>query len=242
MKILRTSFWSDISCAHAPGYCITFISFSLFDLSNIRFSKKSIFTSCSVLTDFCHYLYLPLDLFLFELWSRNFWGSCYSRLFFNGCYTWVETEPKEWIYYLAYTNVANKNCAEFCMNKVFKCRETRMMRWDEGWTKAQAWGYPCHPKKCPRSTSIKSWGCPRHSFFINKNIRSSFKTLYFYCFLCYVFFLERLYFCFQFYFVLFAAINGCITQCFFWRETRSIFHCQEHSSFHSYRSTSVLFF
>jgi hypothetical protein len=27
-----------------------------------------------------------------------------------------------------------------------------------------------------------------------------------------------------------------------WRETYSIFHCQEHSSFHSYRSTSVLFF
>jgi hypothetical protein len=27
-------------------------------------------------------------------------------------------------------------------------------------------------------------------FFINKNIRSSFKTLYFYCFICYVLFLE----------------------------------------------------
>jgi hypothetical protein len=39
------------------------------------------------------------------------------------------------------------------------------------------------------------------SFFINKNIRSSFKTLYFYCFICYVFFLERLYFCFHFSFV-----------------------------------------
>ena len=29
-------------------------------------------------------------------------------------------------------------------------------------------------------------------FFINKNIRSSFKTLYFYCFIYYVLFLERL--------------------------------------------------
>jgi hypothetical protein len=28
---------------------------------------------------------------------------------------------------------------------------------------------------------------------------------------------------------------------FFWRR-HSVFHCQEHSSFHSYRSTSVLFF
>jgi hypothetical protein len=34
------------------------------------------------------------------------------------------------------------------------------------------------------------------SFFINKNIKSSFKTLYFYCFICYMLFLERLYFCF----------------------------------------------
>jgi hypothetical protein len=31
-------------------------------------------------------------------------------------------------------------------------------------------------------------------FFINKNIWSSFKTLYFYCFKCYVLFLEHLYF------------------------------------------------
>jgi hypothetical protein len=30
-------------------------------------------------------------------------------------------------------------------------------------------------------------------------------------------------FCFQFYFVLFVVINGWITPCLFWRETRSIF-------------------
>jgi hypothetical protein len=85
--ILRTSFWSVISCTHAPGCCLTFISFALSDLSNRRFSKKSIFTCCSVLIDFCHYLRLPLDLFLFEFfWSQNFWESCYNSLFFNGCY------------------------------------------------------------------------------------------------------------------------------------------------------------
>jgi hypothetical protein len=38
-----------------------------------------------------------------------------------------------------------------------------------------------------------------------------------------VFFLERLYFCFQFSFVLFAAINGWNTPYLFWRETRSVF-------------------
>jgi hypothetical protein len=35
--------------------------------------------------------------------------------------------------------------------------------------------------------------------------------------------LEHLYFCFQFSFVLFAAINGWITPCLFWRETCSVF-------------------
>jgi hypothetical protein len=95
MKIHRMPFWSAISCAHALGCSLTSISFALFNLSNKRFSKKSIFTSCSVLIDFYHYLRLPLDLFLFEFfWSRNFWESFYSSLCFNGCYTWVETEPK----------------------------------------------------------------------------------------------------------------------------------------------------
>jgi hypothetical protein len=37
-----------------------------------------------------------------------------------------------------------------------------MMRLDEGWTKAQAWGCPCHPKKYPRRTSVKAWGRPGH--------------------------------------------------------------------------------
>jgi hypothetical protein len=35
---------------------------------------------------------------------------------------------QKWIYYLAYTNVANENCVKFYMKEVFKCRERRMMR------------------------------------------------------------------------------------------------------------------
>jgi hypothetical protein len=94
-KFTERLFHLRFSCSHAPGCCQTFIIFALFDLSDRRSSEKSIFTSCSVLTDFCHYLCLPLDRFLFEFfWSRNFWGSYYSILCFNGCYSWVETEPK----------------------------------------------------------------------------------------------------------------------------------------------------
>jgi hypothetical protein len=80
-----------------------------------------------------------------------------------------------------------------------------------------------------------------HPFFINKNIRSSFKTLYFYGFIYYVFFLERLYF----FSVLFCFVfcNKWLDHIMFALERDTLcFHCQEHSSFHSYRLTSVLFF
>jgi hypothetical protein len=55
-------------------------------------------------------------------------------------------------------------------------------------------------------------------FFINKNIRSSFKTLYFYCFTCYVFFLERLYF-----FFCFVCCNKWLDPSIFLEKTHSVF-------------------
>jgi hypothetical protein len=58
---------------------------------------------------------------------------------------------------------------KFCMKEVFKCRERRMMRWDEVWKKAQAWGCPCQPKKYPRGTSVKAWGCPEAPLLHRKN-------------------------------------------------------------------------
>jgi hypothetical protein len=95
------------------------------------------------------------------------------------------------------------------------------MRWSMD--KSSRLEMPHHPKKYPRGTSLKAWGCPRGTPSSSAKIRSPFKTLYFYCFMYYAFFLERLYFCFQFSFVLFAAINGWIISCLFQRETRSVF-------------------
>jgi hypothetical protein len=103
------------------------------------------------------------------------------------------------------------------MKEVFKCRDWRMMRWDKEWKKAQSWGCSFHPKKYPRGTSVKAWGCPRGTSSSSAKIRSPFNTLYFYCFMHYAFFLERLYFCFQFGFVLFAAINGWTPTNLLWR-------------------------
>jgi hypothetical protein len=80
---LCISFGPENFCAYAPGYIQTFISWTLFDLSNRKPSKNSTFVSCSVLIDFCQYLCLSLYRFLFEFfWSRNFWGSWYSSICF----------------------------------------------------------------------------------------------------------------------------------------------------------------
>jgi hypothetical protein len=66
-------------------------------------------------------------------------------------------------------------------------------------------------------------GMPRGTPSSSAKIRSSFKTLYFYCFVFYAVFLERLYFGFQFSFVLFAAINGWTPTNFFWRRCTLFF-------------------
>jgi hypothetical protein len=63
------------------------------------------------------------------------------------------------------------------------------------------------------------WGTPSSS----AKIRSSFKTLHFYCFVFYAFFLERLYFRFQFSFVWFVAINSWTLTYFFWRRRTPFF-------------------
>jgi hypothetical protein len=69
--------------------------------------------------------------------------------------------------------------------------------------KSSSLGIYIHPKKYPRITSINAWRCPRGTPSSSAKIRSPFNTLYFYCFMHYAFFLERLYFSFQFSLVLF---------------------------------------
>jgi hypothetical protein len=195
VKILRTSFWSAISCAHDPRYFLTFISFALFDLSNKRFSKKLIFTSCSVLTDYCHYLRLPLDLFLFEFfWSRNFWESFYSSLWFNECYTWVETEPKCGFTILQALMLLIRIVWSFVWRKFSSVGKGEW--WDEMkyGQKLKLGDAHVTPRNIQEVQASKLGDAQGILFFINKNIRSSFKTLYFYCFICYVLFLECLYF------------------------------------------------
>jgi hypothetical protein len=72
------------------------------------------------------------------------------------------------------------------------------------------------PRNIQEVQASKLGDAPRITPSSSAKIRSPFNTLYFYCFMHYAFFLERLYFCFQFYFVLFAAINGWTPTNLFW--------------------------
>jgi hypothetical protein len=78
-------------------------------------------------------------------------------------------------------------------------------------------------------------------FFINKNIRSSFKILYFYCFICYVLFLERQLFLFSVLFCLVCCSILLDPSMFVLVRDTLRFHCSEHSSSHSYCPAGVHF-
>jgi hypothetical protein len=79
------------------------------------------------------------------------------------------------------------------------------------------------PQEISKRYTRQSLGCPRGAPSSSAKIRSPFNILYFYCFIFYAFFLERLYFRFQFSFILFAAINGWTPTNFFWRRRTSFF-------------------
>ena len=96
------------------------------------------------------------------------------------------------------------------------------------------------PRNIQKVQASKLGDAPKHPRLHHQSIRSFFNALYFYCFICCVLFLERLYFCFQFYFVLLSLVYGWTHHICFGEDTLC-FNCIEHSSFHSYCSTSVLF-
>ena len=81
---------------------------------------------------------------------------------------------------------------------------------------------PMSPQEISKRYKHQSLGMPWASLLHQQSIKSSFWTLYFYCFIYYVLFLERLSFCFLFYFVLFAVINGWIPAIFVLEKTHSI--------------------
>jgi hypothetical protein len=195
VKIPRTLFWSAISCAHVPCFYVTFISFAFFNLSNRRFSKKNwslpVVLFWQIFATICICLLISFFLSYFDHGTFEEVATVADMLI---CVVLELKLNQKWIYYLAYTNVANKNCVKFCMKEVFKCRERRMMTWDEVWTKVSSLGMPMSSQEISNKYKHQSLGMPWGTPSSSTNIKSPFKTLYFYCFVFYAFFLEHLYF------------------------------------------------
>src|SRR3954451_7247793 len=110
------------------------------------------------------------------------------------------------------------NYVEFWVKEVFKCRERIMKPKDEEWTKDQAWGCPRDtPRNIQEVQASKLGDAQGISSSSIKSTRSFFNALYFYCFMHYVLFLERLYFLCVF--TIFNKVGP--HHILFWRETRS---------------------
>jgi hypothetical protein len=78
------------------------------------------------------------------------------------------------------------------------------------------------PRNIQELQASKLGDAPRHPFFIGKN-QVTFQDTIFLLLRILCVFLERLYFFFQFYFVLFAAINGWTPTNLFWRRHTTFF-------------------
>jgi hypothetical protein len=87
--------------------------------------------------------------------------------------------------------------------------------------KSSSLGMPMSPQEISKRYKHQSLGMPGGTPSSSAKIRLPFKTLYFYCFIFYAFFLERLYLHFQFF--LFAAINVWTPTNFFWRRDTPFF-------------------
>src|SRR3954467_11750970 len=77
---------------------------------------------------------------------------------------------------------------------------------------------PGHPKKYPRGSSVKAWGCPRHPLFLNKKAPGHFSMRYIFiasCIMCYSWSI----FIFCCVFTVFNKVGP--HHILFWRETRS---------------------
>jgi hypothetical protein len=170
MKILKISFWSAISCAYAPGYFQTSISFALFDLSNRRSSKN-----------------WSLSAVLFWQISATI-CVCLSIAFFLSSFDHRTFEEVAKVVYALYVvclslklNQKGRFTIMFILMLLIElCEvlyegsfqlwgmESDEMRWSM--EKSSSLGMPMSPQEISNSYKHQSLGMPpRHPFFICKN-------------------------------------------------------------------------
>jgi hypothetical protein len=219
VKILWISFGHAISCAYAPGYIQTFISWTLFDLSNRKPLKNSAFVSCSVLTDFCQYLCLPLYRFLLSSFDHETFGEFATVVYtlYVAVLGW-NLKQKEIDYMYAYINVANRFMFSFVWRKFSSVGIGEW--WDElkNGQKLKREDAHASPQEISKKYKRQSLGMPpRHPFFIGKN-QVTFQDTIFLLLHALCVFLRALVVLFFFIsLVLFATINVWTPTNFFWR-------------------------
>jgi hypothetical protein len=92
------------------------------------------------------------------------------------------------------------------------------MRWVEEWTKAQAWGCSCITPRIIQEVQASKLGDAPDAPLLHRQKLGHLSRYYIFIASCTMRFSWSVScFCFQFSFVSFAAINGLITSCFFWR-------------------------
>jgi hypothetical protein len=118
MKILRISFWSEISWEYAPGYIQTFIS------CTSRFEQQKVFKKFDLWQMFCFDRFLPL--FVFASQSLSFWVLLITETFEEVAtivyalyvvFLSLKLNQKGLIHYYVYTNVANRIMWSFVWRK-----------------------------------------------------------------------------------------------------------------------------
>jgi hypothetical protein len=104
------------------------------------------------------------------------------------------------------------------MKEVFKCRDWRMMRWVEEWTKAQAWGCPRTPRNIQEVQASKLGDAPEAPLLHQQKNQVTFQhTIFLLLHALCVFLRASVVFSFHFCLVFFFAINGWTPTNFFWR-------------------------
>ena len=168
--------------------------------------KKSVFANCSVLTDFCHYLHLPLTLLLFDF----FWGKALFEEVATVAYVLIdallmlELNPSGFFILIALMSLM-KIVWSFVWRKFSSVGREEWCNEMKNGQKLKLGDAHVTPRNIQEVQASKLGDAQGIPFFINKSIRSSFNALYFYCFIYYVLFLERLSFCF-FGFLLFCLL------------------------------------
>jgi hypothetical protein len=136
----------------------------------------------------------------------------------------LKLKQKGLIYYYAYANITNRIVWSFVWRKFSSVGIGEW--WDEMkyGQKLKLGDAHVIPINIQEVQASNLGDAPEAPLLHRQKIRSPFKTLYFYCFISYVFFLERqlfllsVFFCFVFCNKWFDHIM------LFWRETYSIFH------------------